>query len=98
MAPAPTTQIFFFLGGAPDEWGLGSTWSNTLLRLPTPSIAISTTLWASPIVPAPSEVPQAMMSPGISVTSLDMAATSLCGGENTSGEGEFWQSLPFQRV
>ncbi len=87
MAPAPTTQIFFGLGGAPNRYGLGSTWSKTLLRLPTPSITMSTTLWASPIVPAPSDVPQAMTSPGISVTSLEMAATSLCGGKNMSATG-----------
>jgi len=28
-----------------------------------------------------------MMSPGISVTSLEMAATSLCGGKNMSATG-----------
>jgi len=33
------------------------------------------------------EVPQAMMSPGIRVTSLEMAATSLCGGKNMSATG-----------
>ena len=87
MAPAPTTQIFFCCGGAPSRYGLGSTWSNTLPRLPTPSMTMSTTLWASPMVPAPSEVPQAMMSPGISVTSLEMAATSWCGGKNMSATG-----------
>src|SRR6266478_5465538 len=86
MAPAPTTQIFFCLGGAPSRYGLGNTWSKTLPRAPTPSITISTTLWASAMVPAPSEVPQAMMSPGISVTSLEMAATSLWGGKKHVGD------------
>jgi hypothetical protein len=50
-------------------------------------MAISMVLSASAMGPAPSEVPQAMISPGISVTSLEMAATSRCGGKNMSATG-----------
>ncbi len=77
MAPAPTTHTRKGCGGAPSRYGLGSSWSKRLLKVPTPSIAISMTLLASFITPAPSEVPHAMTSPGISVMSRDTMLTSL---------------------
>jgi len=61
--------------------------SKVLVSVPMPSIVTSTTLLFSFITPTPTEVPQAMMSPGSSVMSREMSATSFTGGKYMSETG-----------
>jgi len=79
MAPAPTTQIFFCWAVRRADMARQHLVENIAEAADTIDHDIDDVV-ASPMVPAPSEVPTAMMSPGISVTSLK-CGDGLCGGK-----------------
>ena len=62
-------------------------WAKMLLSVPTPSIDTSTVFVGFFIAPTPTEVPQAMTSPGMSVMSCESRLTSLAGGKIMSLTG-----------
>ncbi len=69
-------------------WERATVQSSTVLSSdPMPSMTIDTVLTFSFITPTPTEVPQAMRSPGFRVMSCDSAETSLATGKIMSEIG-----------
>ena len=86
MAPAPTTQMRMGRVG-PSAYLNGTGCTKVLASVPMPSIVISIVFSAARMAPTPTEVPQAMTSPGKSVMSRDSRLTSRCGGKIMSLTG-----------
>jgi hypothetical protein len=87
MAPAPTTQIRICFGGAFQKVRTRQYLVEGVAQAADAVDDDVDDCCAPPIGPAPSEVPQEMTSPGISVMSRETMATSLAGGKNMSLTG-----------